>query len=315
MQAYGASLTNAAGKVLEPETIIAGQSSQASRSTKIVHKIKSTKAQKQANETSSNGCKKPRNPTKKGGKAAALEAAANLKKSKYKQIMSNPNVELRYTLARTYIQNLDMSGLRRQEIELFMIDCLLRIWTDSNKSKDTSPRLDISALIWGAHLRLSKVEVGMTVTIIAALQTISKALELLEVTFQNNCSDRTLAFSYMNVNILTQKYGDAWQRKVLDAIDKEESLIVVAPTSSGKTFISFYAMKKILQASDDNVAICVAPTKALLNPIAAEIQARFSKAFRHPGRSIWGIHTRDFCINNPTGSQILVILPHVLQIM
>jgi superfamily II RNA helicase len=41
-------------------------------------------------------------------------------------------------------------------------------------------------------------------------------------------------------------HPDAWQRKVLDAIDDNQSLFVVAPTSAGKTFISFYAMKQVL---------------------------------------------------------------------
>jgi len=44
---------------------------------------------------------------------------------------------------------------------------------------------------------------------------------------------------------------DAWQRRVLDALDEDKSILVVAPTSAGKTFISFYAMKQILQRDDD----------------------------------------------------------------
>ncbi|KAF0322393.1 DEAD/DEAH box helicase [Colletotrichum asianum] len=108
---------------------------------------------------------------------------------------------------------------------------------------------------------------------------------------------------------------DAWQRKVLDAIDEDKSLFVVAPTSAGKTFISFYAMKKVLQANDDDVLVYVAPTKALVNQIAAEIQGRFSKTYHTAGRSIWAIHTRDYRINNPTGCQVLVTVPHILQIM
>lgn len=38
---------------------------------------------------------------------------------------------------------------------------------------------------------------------------------------------------------------DGWQRRVLDEIDQDNSVFVVAPTSAGKTFISFHAMKKV----------------------------------------------------------------------
>ncbi|KAI0397969.1 P-loop containing nucleoside triphosphate hydrolase protein [Xylariaceae sp. FL0594] len=108
---------------------------------------------------------------------------------------------------------------------------------------------------------------------------------------------------------------DGWQRDVLDAIDQNKSLFVVAPTSAGKTFISFYAMRQVLKASDDGVVVYVAPTKALVNQIAAEVQGRFSKTFKADARSVWGIHTRDYRINNPTGCQVLITVPHILQIM
>ena len=51
----------------------------------------------------------------------------------------------------------------------------------------------------------------------------------------------------------------------------------IAPTSAGKTFISFYAMEQVLRSSDDEILVYVAPTKALVTQIAAEIYARFSK--------------------------------------
>lgn len=46
---------------------------------------------------------------------------------------------------------------------------------------------------------------------------------------------------------------DGWQRQVLDDLDAQKSVFVVAPTSAGKTFISFYAMEKNLRGSDDSV--------------------------------------------------------------
>ena len=52
-----------------------------------------------------------------------------------------------------------------------------------------------------------------------------------------------------------------------------------------------------------------------MNQIAAEIQARFKKSYKHAGKSVWAIHTRDYRINNPSGSLILVTVPHILQIM
>lgn len=108
---------------------------------------------------------------------------------------------------------------------------------------------------------------------------------------------------------------DAWQVRVLNSIDANESVFVVAPTSAGKTFISFYAMRKVLEADDESVLVYVAPTKALVNQIAAEIQARYSKEFKHGGHSVWAIATKDYRINNATGCQVLVTVPHILQIM
>ncbi|KAG6377308.1 hypothetical protein JVT61DRAFT_15097 [Boletus reticuloceps] len=106
---------------------------------------------------------------------------------------------------------------------------------------------------------------------------------------------------------------DAWQRQVLDAIDENRSLLVVAPTSAGKTFISYYAMEKVLRGSNEGVIVYVAPTKALVSQVAAEIYARFSKDLK--GRSCWAIHTRDYRIHDPQNCQILVTVPEMLAIM
>lgn len=64
---------------------------------------------------------------------------------------------------------------------------------------------------------------------------------------------------------------DGWQRAVLDELDANNSVFFVAPTSAGKAFISFYAMEIFLRADDNGVLVYVAPTKALVNRIAAEV--------------------------------------------
>ncbi|KAJ3250155.1 hypothetical protein HK104_007497 [Borealophlyctis nickersoniae] len=107
---------------------------------------------------------------------------------------------------------------------------------------------------------------------------------------------------------------DAWQREVLDVLDKDESVIVVAPTSAGKTFVGFYAMERVLRQGDEGVVVYVAPTKALVNQIAAEVYGRFEKKYTHGG-NVWAIHTRDYRVNNPLTCQILVTVPEILQIM
>ncbi|KRH92943.1 putative helicase, DEAD-box superfamily, partial [Pseudoloma neurophilia] len=86
---------------------------------------------------------------------------------------------------------------------------------------------------------------------------------------------------------------DAWQKKTLDLIDQNQSLIISAPTSSGKTFITYYTINRaIIQYNNiltgvssykkskniQNIrkkVLFVVPEKALVNQLAFDIINKF----------------------------------------
>ncbi|KFO79330.1 putative ATP-dependent RNA helicase DDX60, partial [Cuculus canorus] len=106
---------------------------------------------------------------------------------------------------------------------------------------------------------------------------------------------------------------DTWQRELLDAVDNNESAVIVAPTSSGKTYASYYCMEKVLKMSNDGVVVYVAPTKALVNQVAGTIYSRFTKKLPD-GLAMCGVFTRDYR-HDVTNSQILVTVPQCLEIL
>ena len=106
---------------------------------------------------------------------------------------------------------------------------------------------------------------------------------------------------------------DEWQVKLLDAVDNRESAVIHAPTSSGKTFISYYNMLKALRANDEDLVIYVSPSKELMNQVAASNYAQFGhKTFRNLSMTLYGILAQGYEMK-PFHNQILITLPEPFE--
>ncbi|XP_059230191.1 probable ATP-dependent RNA helicase DDX60 isoform X2 [Mustela nigripes] len=106
---------------------------------------------------------------------------------------------------------------------------------------------------------------------------------------------------------------DTWQRELLDVVDNNESAVIVAPTSSGKTYASYYCMEKVLKESSEGVVVYVAPTKALVNQVAATVQNRFTKNLPN-GEALCGVFTRDYR-HDALNCQVLITVPVCFEIL
>ncbi|CZS88239.1 related to SKI2-antiviral protein and putative helicase [Rhynchosporium graminicola] len=290
------------------------------------------------------------NKERKGGNEA--DKALNAWSMVMKGIDVIPDDQDRYIRAMKYLNGLDSakSTYLEAEVYTYILQSLLTWWSTYCKAEKKPQGYHVVALIWTTirSICTSKAPVSKEIVLI-----MTKICTLLGITdaltgFEPTPIDRKLSFNFkfpvqtQNLRIVgTQAefqlnycgpymdrmldakpdprvssfVPDGWQRDVLDQLDSNKSVFVVAPTSAGKTFISFYAMEQVLRAGNDGVLVYVAPTKALVNQIAAEVQGRFSKKFPVPGKGVWAIHTRDYRVNNSTGCQILVTVPHILQIM
>ncbi|TQS38013.1 hypothetical protein Golomagni_01491 [Golovinomyces magnicellulatus] len=258
----------------------------------------------------------------------------------------------RYLKTNFYLNNVDSTKLTylEWEIEMYNLQTLMKWWAQYCNAESKPEGYHVAAMIWKTIRGIQKLKSPAPQE---ARKNVFKVCSMLKITdvltdFQPLETNENLSFNFiypvcsktLEIGIDQKEFQltycglymdrlldakpdsrvpnfipDGWQRRVLDQLDANKSVFIVAPTSSGKTFISFYAMEKILRDDDDGVLVYVAPTKALVNQIAAEIQGRFSKQYQASGKSVWAIYTRDYRINNITNCQILVTVPHILQIM
>ncbi|EFR05209.1 DEAD/DEAH box helicase [Nannizzia gypsea CBS 118893] len=357
MADYSASLTNASGGILNPETVFVNSAKDERKPTSSKGPGPNSKANEKY-PARSNGKSKP--------SAKDLALAANEKRRNelvdkqlraWRTVKANFHREndlaSRFTKVKKYLSDRpgDCSVALQSEIWTYLLSILVKLWISRCAAGERDRSIHIAAFVWDIVYRVSRMKDGLTPDIAADILGTTKALRLPDVELPVKPTQASLAVSRsdilaslgmgsVDIRLSTKEFQlvhaapffdrnmgsapdsrvrnfepDKWQRDVLDEIDANRSLFVVAPTSAGKTFISFYAMKKVLQQDDNGVLVYVAPTKALVNQVAAEIQARFSKSFKHGGKSVWAIHTRDYRINSPRGCQVLVTVPHILQIM
>ena len=107
---------------------------------------------------------------------------------------------------------------------------------------------------------------------------------------------------------------EPWQLHMIDAVDQGRSLLVVAPTSSGKTWAAEYAAFKVLRDHDgDSMVAYVLPTNALVNQTFASLTVLAES--NQLDRSAIGCFTRERRTPNFAQSRVLVTNPACLEIV
>ncbi|KFQ89352.1 putative ATP-dependent RNA helicase DDX60, partial [Phoenicopterus ruber ruber] len=326
---YGSTLEDSASKLIVRQEDVSGNANTAVKKTQKKHKSKAeTIAEENSRRLRIKEEKKEQDQWKTLCIPTEKEIKANLtvginKLEKFLKTLKSKSVKF----------SVEMTGLSAC-FEVWKEHCRVQ----GNKSKDLSKAVQVMRRI---HILLEKYQDLLEKP---HLQKLTRYLRLLgfenlacslsgQTGESNNKNINNYAIEvgparfqlqYMDYYLLREERNDpdprvqhfipdTWQRELLDAVDNNESAVIVAPTSSGKTYASYYCMEKVLKTSDDGVVVYVAPTKALVNQVVGTIYSRFTKKLPD-GLVVCGVFTRDYR-NDVMNSQILVTVPQCLEIL
>ncbi|KAF1637750.1 putative ATP-dependent RNA helicase DDX60, partial [Eudyptes filholi] len=326
---YGSTLEDSTSKLIVYQEDVSGNANAAVKKTQKKHK---SKAETIAEENNRRLKAKEEKKEQEQWKTLCIPTEKEIK----------ANLTVGINKLEKFLKTLKSKSVKFS-VEMRGLSACLEVWKEhcrqqGNKSKDLSKAVQVVRRI---HILLEKYQDLLEKP---HLQKLTRYLRLLgfenlacslsgqtEENNDQNISNYAIEvgparfqLQYMDYYLLREERNDpdprvqhfipdTWQRELLDAVDNNESAVIVAPTSSGKTYASYYCMEKVLKTSNDGVVVYVAPTKALVNQVVGTIYNRFTKKLPD-GLVVCGVFTRDYR-NDVMNSQILVTVPQCLEIL